>query len=140
MRLFPLLAIPVLIYSLLALANGGAEPGTQNFLNHVVATVPMMSKQGWDIHVSDLVLLLTLFFLFFEVVRSTRASTRQIINHGLSMLTFIVALLEFIILPGFATGTFFLILTMTLFDVVGGYTISIVASEHNIGIQRSSGD
>ncbi|HEY1708070.1 MAG TPA: hypothetical protein VGG10_07380 [Rhizomicrobium sp.] len=140
MRLFPLLAIPVLIYSLLALANGGAEPATQNFLNHVVTTIPMMSKQAWEIHVSDLVLLLTLFFLFFEVVKSTRTSTRQIINHGLSMLTFIVALIEFIVLPGFATSTFFLILTMTLFDVIGGYTISIVAAEHDIGVGRARDD
>ena len=56
------------------------------------------------------------------------------------MLTFVVALVEFITLHGFATTTFFLILVMCLVDVVGGYTISIIAAEHDLGLGRAGTD
>jgi hypothetical protein len=50
------------------------------------------------------------------------------------MLTFTVALVEFIVLKGFSTSAFFLIMMMCLFDVVAGYTISIVAAKRDIGV------
>ncbi len=40
------------------------------------------------------------------------------------MLTFTGALVEFLVLKGFGTSTFFFITVMCLFDVVAGYTIS----------------
>ncbi len=71
---------------------------------------------------------------------ATCTTAREIINHGLSMLTFVIALIEFITLKGFATSTFFLLLSMTLFDVIAGYTISIVAAEHDLGLGRAGTD
>jgi len=50
------------------------------------------------------------------------------------------SLIEFIIAKGFASTPFFFILVMTLFDVVAGYTISIVAAEHDIGLGRAGKD
>jgi hypothetical protein len=73
-------------------------------------------------------------------VKATRTTAREIINHGLSMLVFVVALVEFITLKGFATSPFFFILCMTLFDVIAGYTISIVAAEHDLGLGRAGTD
>jgi hypothetical protein len=90
--------------------------------------------------VGDGLVTLSLVLLFVEIVKSTRTSSRQIVNHGLSMLTFVVALVEFIVLHGFATTTFFLILAMCLVDVVGGYTISIIAAEHDLGLGRAGTD
>ena len=37
-------------------------------------------------------------------------------------------------------ASFFFILVMCLIDVVGGYTISIIAAEHNLGLARVSTD
>ena len=50
------------------------------------------------------------------------------------MLTFIGALVEFIVLKGFGTSTFFLITAMCLFDVVAGYTISIIAARRDLSV------
>jgi hypothetical protein len=75
-----------------------------------------------------------------EVVKATRTTSNEIINHGLSMLVFVIALIEFITLKGFATTPFFMIMFMTLFDVVAGYTISIVAAEHDLGLGRAGTD
>ena len=56
------------------------------------------------------------------------------INHGLSMVVFVAALIEFLALPRFATSTFFFITAMALFDVVAGFTISIVAAKRDLGV------
>ena len=50
-----------------------------------------------------------LLLLFIETVKATRTEHREILNHGLSLLTFIGALVEFIVLKGFGTSTFFFI-------------------------------
>ena len=100
----------------------------------------MFSGDDWRYSIGDLLVTLSLVLLFIEIVKSTRTSSRQIVNHGLSMLTFVVALVEFIVLRGFATSTFFFILVMCLIDVVGGYTISIIAAEHDLGLGRAGTD
>jgi hypothetical protein len=41
---------------------------------------------------------------------------------------------------GFSTSVFFFVVVMTAFDVVAGYTISIVAAEHDLGVGRAGTD
>lgn len=141
-RLFPLLIIPIVIYNLFAL--GGGVIGHYDIqdllsLNHAIS-IRMFSGDEWKFSFGDLLLLGSLLLLFVEVIKATRTTSNEIINHGLSMLTFVVALIEFITLKGFATSPFFLIMMMTLFDVIAGYTISIVAAEHDLGLGRAGTD
>ena len=133
LRVFPLLIVPVVIYAVLALGGG------VGMLAHGV-DIPMFSRDNWHFSLGDLLVLVALVLLFVEIVKSTRTTSRQLINHGLSMVVFVIALVCFIALKGFATSTFFLILTMALFDVVAGYTISIVAAEHDLGVGRAGTD
>lgn len=144
LRLFPLILISVAIYNVLALGSGAVhyfDPkagGLADFLTDGI-TIPMISGK-WFFSIADLIVLVTLILLFVEVIKATRTTSREIINHALSMVTFVVALIEFIILRGFATSTFFFIMVMSLFDVVAGYTISIVAAEHDLGLGRAGTD
>jgi len=140
LRLIPLLAIVVIIYNFLALGNGVVSHETQDLLNGPMVSIPMVSKDHWELRLGDVLVLFSLLLLFVEVVKATRTTSREVMNHGLSMLTFIVALIEFIVVPGFATSTFFFIMLMTLFDVVAGYTISIVAAEHDLGLGRANNE
>lgn len=142
LRLFPLLIIPLVIYNLFAL--GGGVIGHHDIqdllsLNHAVS-FRMFSGDAWKFSFGDLLVLISLLLLFVEVVKATRTTAKEIINHGLSMLIFVIALVEFITLKGFATSPFFFILAMTLFDVIAGYTISIVAAEHDLGLGRAGTD
>jgi len=142
----PLLLIAVIIYNVIALGFGLSHHAGQEAFDAVTAalnksqSIPMFSGDPWKFSVGDALVTLGLVLLFIEIVKSTRTSSRQIVNHGLSMLTFVVALVEFITLRGFATSTFFLILVMCLIDVVGGYTISIIAAEHDLGLGRAGTD
>ena len=70
--------------------------------------------------------------LFVETVKAANSTHREILNHALSMLTFVAALVEFIVLKGFGTSIFFLITLMCLFDVVAGYTISIITAKRDL--------
>jgi len=139
-RMFPLILIIVIIYNFLAF--GGWAVGHHDltpFLAHGV-TIGLISGDKWDFTIGDLMLLATFILLFVEIIKATRTTSREIINHGLSMITFVVALLEFITLKGFATSVFFFVTVMALFDVVAGYTISIVAAEHDLGMGRAGTD
>jgi len=142
LRLFPLLLLPVILYNLIALGGGTfLHHDIQDMLSYDHAlTITMFSGDKWRFSFGDFLILVTLGLLFVEIVKATRTTSREIINHGLSMLTFVVALIEFITLKGFASTPFFFITVMCLFDVVAGYTISIVAAEHDLGMGRAGTD
>ena len=137
LRAFPMILVSVLLYN--GLVFGGMAGG------HDIAamlpagfTVKLFSGDTWKITVSDLFLALTLLCLFIETVKATNTSHREIVNHALSMLTFTGALVEFITLKGFGTSTFFFITAMCLFDVVAGYTISIIAAKRDMEVAHVS--
>jgi hypothetical protein len=133
LKSFPLLLIAIAIYNLV-IFGGELIGGTtaQMILDHSIG-VPMFSGDTWMFRLGDLLVLLSLCLLFFEVVKSTRTGSVEILNHALSMTTFVIGLVEFLVLKGFATTTFFLIVVMGFFDVVAGFTISIVAAKRDLG-------
>ena len=142
LRLFPLLIVPLVIYNLIALFGGAIfHYDVQDLLSITHSLhIHMFSGDFWSVTGGDFLILLSLALLFIEVVKATRTTSREIVNHGLSLLIFIVALIEFITLKGFATSPFFFIMFMSLFDVIAGYTISIVAAEHDLGLGRAGTD
>ena len=139
LRLVPLLIIPVAIYNLFALGGNVAGHNIQDMLTSPFS-VKMFSGDEWKISFGDFLLLFGVALLFVEIVKATRTTSKELVNHGLSMLVFVVALVEFITLKGFATSTFFFLMLYTLFDVVAGYTISIVAAEHDLGLGKAGTD
>jgi hypothetical protein len=134
MSAFPMILIVVIIYNLVYF--GGAVAGhhdMQAILDQSFA-LKIFSGDVWRVTPSDLLELLALAMLFIETVRAARSNSREILNHAFSMLTFCVALVEFIVLKGFSTSAFFLITAMCLFDVVAGYTISIVSARRDLAV------
>src|SRR5271165_5072246 len=115
---FPTILVAVILYNLVTLGgNVGGAHDIAALLSHGF-DIKMFSGELWRIAVGDLFILLSLALLFVEVVKATRSTGREVVNHALSLLTFVIALVEFITLKGFATSVFFLIMVMTLFDVV----------------------
>ena len=130
----PLLIVPVVIYNLVVLLGGaGADPllGPTAVLGEVLLRVPMTSGATWSISIGDLILFLSLILLFVELLKSTSSQRVAIVNHALSMALFVVCLVEFLLVPGFAGSVFFLILTMVLLDVLAGFIVTIIASRRD---------
>ena len=133
LRAFPMILIAVLAYN--ALMFGGAAMGHDAvFLLGQSFTLRVFSGDLWKISLGDGLVALSLVLLFLETIKATRTSHREIVNHALSLLTFMGALVEFIVLKGFGTSPFFFIAAMCLFDVVAGYTISIIAAKRDISM------
>jgi hypothetical protein len=134
LRAFPMILIAVLAYNAMAFIGGAAG---QHDINAVLAqnfSIPMFSGDKWKITAGDMLMAMALLLLFVETIRATGTSRREIINHALSMLTFMGALVEFIVLKGFGTSPFFFIVGMCLFDVVAGYTITIITAKRDISV------
>ncbi|HTT82704.1 MAG TPA: hypothetical protein VMF67_04425 [Rhizomicrobium sp.] len=140
-RVFPVLLIVVTVYNVIALAHGlVGNDAMQTFLAREHVTFHMFSGDLWDFNLGDLLVTLGFVCLFIEIVKSTRTTSRGLINHGLSVLVFVITIVEFIVVRGFSTSVFFFIMVMTAFDVIAGYTISVVAAEHDLGVGRAGTD
>jgi uncharacterized membrane protein YqhA len=131
---FPLLILAFAIYNILAFFLGFVRPEDWTA---TIATVRMMSGGEWKISVTDILLALSLVLLFFEIIKSTRHSTRSIMDHMLSTVVFIAALIEFLLVDRAATSTFALLLLISLVDVVGGYSVSIRTAQRDYNIERA---
>jgi len=132
MGAFPLLLLPLIFYNLLAFGGGlVGQTGMAALLEQgFVMTLP--SGEAWNCSWSVIFITLSLCMLFIEIVKATRTGRGEILNHAFSTLAFVAALVEFLLLKGFATGAFFLLTAMCLFDVVAGYTISIVSARRDL--------
>lgn len=124
----PLLLIPFLIYNAVALFTGmnPAVWSTQLF------TVPMVSGVQWSLTSGDLMLVLGLGCLFFEMLKSTNSGRSSIVEHMLSTAVFVVFLIEFLLVGFCASSTFFILMMMALLDVVAGFSISITAAGRDV--------
>lgn len=127
---FPLLIVPLAIYNIMAFII--PVPWDQ-----VVTTVRMISGGEWRITSSDILIVVALFFLFFEIIKATRHGTRAIMDHMLSTLVFIFALVEFLLLVPAATSTFAILLVLCLVDVVAGYSVSIRTAQRDYSVERA---
>jgi hypothetical protein len=134
MSAFPTILIVVVLYNLVAFGGGLSGHGDVQAMLDQSFRIQMFSGDVWKITVGDLFVAAALALLFVEIVKAARATRREVLNHAFSMVTFCVALVEFIVLKGFSTSAFFLITAMCLFDVVAGYTISIVAARRDLGV------
>jgi hypothetical protein len=105
----PLLVFPFIIYNVVAfLFFGGLPGGWSNGL----FLIPMVSGTPWAITAGDFLLVIALFCLFFEVLKSTRSGSSSILEHILSMVVFVAYLIEFLLAGAAASSVFFLLMVM----------------------------
>ena len=130
----PLLAFSLIFYNLVFMIGfSGSPEAFRDWLVSPLFTITMFSGDQWAVSFSDVFLGLSLMLLFVEMTKATRTDSLAIINHGLSMLVAVICIIEFIAVRGFSNSTFFMLLLMTVFDVVAGFTITIVAAKRDFG-------
>ena len=71
--------------------------------------------------------------LYLEIFKATRTGHASIIDHVLSLLVFVVALVEFVIAPRFGHQAFLAIVLMMLIDVIAGFTVTISGARRDFG-------
>lgn len=127
----PLLIVPFVLYNLglLGIFGGGDDPWATEILS-----IGMMSGGVFTMTLGDLMVLIGLLFLFLEIVKSARASKASIMDHLLSTLVFIAFLVEFLLVKGAAHSVFFILMIITLVDVLAGFAVAMRAASRDINL------
>jgi len=125
----PLLIVPFVFYNIFAfLAFGGNPAGWSNGQ----FAIPMVSGTPWAITAGDLMLVLGIVLLFIEILKSTNTGRNSIMEHMLSMVVFVLFLIEFLLVGAAASSVFFLLMVMSLVDIVAGFTVSITGAGRDV--------
>lgn len=127
----PLLAVPLVLYNLVVFLFFGGNPANWGF---GMFSLPMPSGMPWAITAGDLLLVLGIILLFFEVLKSTGTARNSIIEHMLSMVVFVIFLVEFLLVGAASSSVFFLLMVMSLIDVVAGFTVSITSASRDVSM------
>jgi hypothetical protein len=131
-RIIPLIIIPFILYNIIAVMGGGAV--ADEIFRRPLFSVPLPSGARWVFSWGDLMILLTMFLLFIELIKATFTSTSAMVDHGLSMLVFIACLVQFIITKQAATSVFFFIMIAALIDVIAGFSIGMRTARRDLNI------
>ena len=92
----------------------------------------MVSGTVWALTSGDVLLVVGLVCLFFEVIKSTNTGRSSVIEHMVSTALFVVFLIEFLLAGAAASSVFFLLMIMAIVDVVAGFTISITGAGRDV--------
>jgi hypothetical protein len=120
---FPMLIVPFALYNMLAFLLNLE-------FDKVVFSIPPYSGQSTQVSSGDILVILGVFLLFVEILKATRMSTREIVDHILSLVLLIAMLTEFMFVPQCATSTFLILLSISFVDVIGGFTVTHRAAQH----------
>ena len=122
---FPLLIVPLVVYNILTFIMP-VDWGTE------LTSVALMSGATWRITLGDALLAAGLVFLLLEVIKAARQGRRGVVDHLLSLLVFMAAAAEFVLVAGAATSIFALLVLMCLVDVLAGFAMRRIARDEVI--------
>jgi hypothetical protein len=126
----PLLVLPMLFYMVTAATHGAL--GVNAYLAEPAITVGMSGGGQWIITHGHMVTLLAIFCLFIEIVKSVRPSTMALIDNALSIGIFIICMVLFLLVPGYGTTEFFLIMLMALLDFMAGAVVMVFTARKTV--------
>jgi hypothetical protein len=128
---FPLLLVPFAIYNIVAFLMPGVNwTGT-------LATVHMKSGADWAMSGGDVLITFAILLLFVEMLKVVRIGSRGVVDHGLALFLFLAMLAEFVLVSQVASATFFLLLVLSFFDVLGGFTLTLRSERPNVTIESN---
>ena len=127
---FPLLLVPFAVYNIVAFIFRLPD----DFWTTRAATVHMMSGQEWVVTWEDVLIAFALLLLWVELIKATRIGMRSVMDHILAMVLFIGMLVEFLLVKEAGTSTFFLLVTITLVDVLAGFVIGMRAGRRQVEV------
>lgn len=128
LRAIPLLVIPLILYNIGLVV----EPGGTSLWQHELFSLRMMSGGIWTMTLGDALIVVTLVFLFIEIIKSTRTSNASIVDHLLSTFVFVAYLVEFLLVQNAAHQVFFILMVITLIDVLAGFSVSLRAAGRDV--------
>jgi len=127
---FPLLVIPFAIYNMVVFLTPGVN------WTDPVTSVYLVSQQTWTITAQDLLLTLAVLLLPLEIFKATRVGVRSVVDHILSLVLFVAMLIEFLLVPQAGTSTFFILMMLSVVDVIGGFIVTLRTAQRDMTIEK----
>lgn len=131
LRAIPLMIVPFILYNAIIVGVAGAGVPT---LGETVTSLAMMSGALWTMSVGDLLIVVALVMLFFEVLKATRTGSSSVVDHLLSVFLFVAFLVEFLLVENAATHVFFILMVIAFIDVIAGFAVSIRSAGRDVSI------
>ena len=125
----PLLGVLAVIYLIVAAVF-------EAVLSRNIFSMTLPSGAPWTFGVRDLFLVLGLFLLYLDILKSTRPGRGQIVEHIVSMLVFTGSLLMFLLVAKTGSTTFLLITVMSAIDVIAASRIVVSARRTGSSAQQ----
>ena len=94
----------------------------------------MMSGGMFSMTLGILMIGIALILFFVEIVKSTRTSNASVLDHLLSTFVFVAYLVEFLLVEGAAHPVFFILMLISLIDVLAGFSVSIRAAGRDVNL------
>jgi hypothetical protein len=127
---FPLLVVPFAIYNIVAFLMPGVA------WTSPVMTIHLVSGQDWTVSSEDILLAISILILAVEVTKSTRMGVRTIVDHILSMVLFIVMLVEFQLVRQAGTSAFIILMIISLVDDMAGFIITARTAQRDMTVEQ----
>lgn len=131
LKYIPFFSFLLIIYN--ALAFAGQQ---QSALTTILFSANLMSGATFTLTVENLLIIIGIFGLYFEIFKSTKGSTSSIVDHVLSMLVFVAFLIEFITVKVVGNASFLILMLMAMTDVIAGFTVSLSSARRDIMVER----
>lgn len=125
---FPLMLVPFAVYNFFIVG------GDLNPWETIVLRLDMISGAQFTLSMGEGLIVIALLLLFFEILKATRTGSRTILDHVLSTGVLIAYLIEFLLVEQASTSTFFLLMMITLIDVIAGYSVTIRSASRDLTI------
>jgi hypothetical protein len=132
LKRIPLLGFILIGYNILVILSGTT---TTDELDKILLSTRLISGGQFQLQVSDVYILVALIALYIEIFRAARTSTATIIDHALSMLVFVIFLIQFIVAPKAGNPTFLILTFMSLLDVIAGFTVSLSTARRDFNFE-----
>jgi hypothetical protein len=126
---FPLLLLPLVLYNMIAFLLN-MEFST------IVLDISLLSGTHLAVSTGDMLVIFGVLLLYVEILKATRLSGKAIVDHVLSVVLFIVMVIEFIVVERAATSTFLILMALSFVDVIGGFTITIRTAQRDRSVER----
>jgi hypothetical protein len=116
-----------IFYGRAELVNGAAVMTGARLFNMPTA------NGAWPFHVGDLILTLSIVLLALEVIKATYTRGSGLADQALSMIVFVIFLIEYLLVPAASTSLFFFLTLLSGVDVVAGSIVGIRTARRDIG-------
>lgn len=131
LRHIPFLAFLLVFYNFLAFSN----PDQNSALNFVWLDTLLVSGAVLRMTISDLIIMLGVVSLYIEIYKSTTPTDYTILDHVLSMIVFVIFLIEFLVFPQVGQPAFLILTLMSFLDVIAGFTVTIVSARKDVSVK-----